>query len=160
MPLEIVLKFYVIKLYVHETWMIETRTSTFYFPMEEHVWWNAWITRSSDTRESNTGSIQSVAHPKKLIVNALRVYERVSITQSRLDMQHTCRILWAWTDGSLIAERIVLASLDTRKAETIRDCDWFCQCNSQLFLANGFLLVFSELEQCIWKALSARNYST
>lgn len=50
------------------------------------------------------------------------------------------------TDGPLIAGRTVLTCLryQPKKAEIIRDRDWFCQCNSQLFLANGFLPVFFE----------------
>lgn len=45
-------------------------------------------------------------------------------------------------DSSLIAEGTVLTSLNTRKTKTIRFHDWFCQCNPQLSLVNGFLLMF------------------
>lgn len=69
---------------------------------------------------------------KKFILNALRIYKNFGYAITCRHATYTCNIE-CYESGPMVllfVERIVLASLDTRKAETIRDHDWFCQCNS------------------------------
>ena len=127
--------------------MTETGASIFYSPMEECADNDPRIHEEVALHEVYTKRSASQKAYRKCVTCVRKSFGYAIASAGHATFMSN--FMNVERERPLIAKRIVLASLDTRKAETIRDRDWFCQCNSQLFLANGFLLVFSEPERCI-----------